>query len=55
MPPPVLLSELPPHTATGRMIKEARPSKNLATRNLLKWELSDYLSLKVRRLQQNLD
>merc|ERR1719506_3135330 len=31
MPPPVLLSELPPHTATGRMIKEPRPSKNKAT------------------------
>merc|ERR1719379_826477 len=46
MPPPVLLSELPPHTATGRMIKEARPSKNKATRNILKWELSDYLQLK---------
>merc|ERR1719506_2988862 len=46
MPPPVLLSELPPHTATGRMIKEARPSKNKATRQLFKWELSDYLQLK---------
>merc|ERR1719197_1600037 len=43
---PVLLSELPPHTATGRMIKEARPSKNKATRNILKWELSEYIQLK---------